>query len=138
MQRSHSSCSLSEMPPRSHIGPAAGGRRERPQLEEELAGVDLGAGARGPAAAITCVLDLSLSGLDLECEARVWHIEEAAIALDTRMGRRVKEAEEGALVSAAVEEPVGFHEVLFQVWYIVATNFMIQRLRERGLDLGSI
>ena len=53
------------------------------------------------------------------------------------MGRRGKEAHEGALVCAgAEEETVGFQEVLFQVWYIAAIHFMIQWLRERGLDLG--
>jgi len=63
--------------------------------------------------------------------------EEAAAELETRMGRRGKEAQEGVLVSAgAEEETVGFQEVLFQVWYIAAIHFMIQWLRERGLDLG--
>jgi len=53
------------------------------------------------------------------------------------MGRRGKEAQEGALVSAgAVEEKVGFQQALFEVWYIGAIHFMIQRLRERGLYLG--
>jgi len=43
------------------------------------------------------------------------------------MGRRGKEAQEGALVSAgAEEETMGFQEVLFKVWYIAAIHFMIR------------